>query len=345
MNQIVITGLISVFAFVLFAYSFHKDRSRYRNCNLLFLALLSLIPFTVALSGENSGRVLFVIGMTVFISLLIVPFFLIHNGIVMIRREGRQIAHMLSLVLGILILIGEIATIAAVLIYYTGDPDLIPETSRMFVRGIMVFISVSVIYGSMAFLIFMIYSVFLMIIPIKRDFDYVIILGAGLIDGSRISRLLRDRLDKAIAVYRRDPTPPVLIASGGQGGDETLPEAAAMKHYLVNRGIPEMDVLVEDQSKNTLENLKNSKAILDGLDGRKYTALVTGNYHVYRALRNCRKIGLACTGIGSRVAFYFWPSALIREFIAVHTEPKHAVLYGSGWLFWLLVGFRIFGII
>ena len=137
----------------------------------------------------------------------------------------------------------------------------------------------------------------------------------------------------------------MLIPSGGQGGDETIPEAAAMKQYLLDRGIPEKDILMEDQSKNTLENLKNSKAILDGFDGRKYTALVTGNYHVYRALRNCRRIGLKCTGIGSRVALYFWPSALIREFIAVHTEPKHAVLYGFGWLFWLLVGFRIFGVI
>ena len=75
-----------------------------------------------------------------------------------------------------------------------------------------------------------------------------------------------------------------------------------------------------------------SKQILDGREGRKYTALVTSNYHVYRALRYCRKIGLNCTGIGSRVAFYYWPSAMIREFIAIHAEKKHAVLFAAGWL-------------
>ena len=158
-------------------------------------------------------------------------------------------------------------------------------------------------------------------------------------NGDRLSRLLRDRLDKAIEVYRKDPTPPVLIPSGGQGGDETVSEAEAMRQYLLERGIPERDILPEDASKTTLENLSFSKRILDGREGRKYTALVTSNYHVYRALRYCRRIGLKCTGIGSRVAFYYWPSALIREFIAIHTEKKHAALFILGWLVcvaWLL---------
>ena len=84
------------------------------------------------------------------------------------------------------------------------------------------FASVSVLYFSMAFVVFMLYCVFLQIIPHKRDFDYIIIHGAGLLDGDRMSKLLADRLDKAIEVYRKDPTPPVLIPSGGQGSDETI---------------------------------------------------------------------------------------------------------------------------
>ena len=50
-------------------------------------------------------------------------------------------------------------------------------------------IIVTVIYGSLSFVIFMFYSLFLMIIPRNRDFDYVIIHGAGLLQGSRISKL------------------------------------------------------------------------------------------------------------------------------------------------------------
>ena len=107
------------------------------------------------------------------------------------------------------------------------------------------------------------------------------------------------------------------------------------KDYLLEQGIPESDILMEDRSTTTLENLKFSKDIIDSREGRKYTALVTSNYHVYRALRYCRRVGLKCKGIGSHVALYYWPSALIREFIAVHTEKKHAILFVLGWAFWM----------
>ena len=97
-------------------------------------------------------------------------------------------------------------------------------------------------------------------------------------------------------------------------------------------GIPEEKILLEDKSATTRENILNSKALIDRRDGRKKTALVSSNYHVYRALRYCRKIGLKCTGIGSHVAFYYWPSALIREFIAVHREKKHLITLILGWV-------------
>ncbi len=329
--QPVVFLLPALCLWALFGYAFHKDRSRYRNCYLLFLALLASIPFVLSLFGDSMGAATFVLFIAVMIALLIVPFFLMHNGVVMIKREGRHPAHLLSLALGAAILIGEIATAAVVLrSYAVFDPTEPLRRTGWFVAGSL--ISVTIIYGSMAFLIFMIYTVFLQIIPRKRDFDYVIIHGAGLLRGDQLSKLLRDRVDKAIRIYRKDPTPPKLIPSGGRGGDETISEAEAMRRYLLEQGIPPEDILMEDASATTMENLRFSKQILDGLEGRKYTALVTSNYHVYRALRYCRRIGLKCTGIGSRVAFYYWPSALIREFIAIHTEKKHALLFILGWL-------------
>lgn len=141
-----------------------------------------------------------------------------------------------------------------------------------------------------------------------------------------------DGFDEAIDVYHKDPTPPVMIPSGGQGADETVSEARAMADYLLGKGIPEEKIILEDRSTTTYENLLNSKSIIDSRADGHYIALVTSNYHVYRALRHCRKIGLECTGIGSRVAFYYWPSALIREYIAVHAEPKHLVMFIAGWL-------------
>lgn len=325
--------LTAAACWALFLRFFMKDRSRYRNCYLLAIALLSLVPCLLSFAGERMGLVLMVLFFGTLTAILIVPFFLIHNGFVMIRKEGRHISHLLSLFMGLAILAGEIAAFVVLL----GD-------SSAFGSGVMdgpgpsgwyaalAVLSVSVIYGSLSFLTFMVYVLFLQIIPRKKDFDYVIIHGAGLSGGERVTRLLQERLDKAVEVYRKDPTPPKMIPSGGKGEDEKISEAEAMKRYLLSRGIPESDILMEDASRTTRENLLFSKQILDSQAGRKYTALVTSNYHVYRALRYCRSIGLVCTGIGSHVAFYYWPSALIREFIAIHAEKKHAVLFAAGWL-------------
>lgn len=238
---------------------------------------------------------------------------------------------MLSLALGLVIFLAEFLTaIWAFLIYFRAlaVPDFV-VTWLTFIESLL---NITVFYGSFSFLVFMIYTLFLHIVPRKKDFDYIIIHGAGLIDGERLTKLLQDRVDKAINVYRKDPTPPFLIPSGGKGSDEKISEAEAMRRYLISKGIPESDIILEDRSATTFENLKNSKDIIDSTEGRKYTALVTSNYHVYRALRYCKAIGLKCTGIGSRVAFYYWPSALIREYIAIHAEKKHAVIFVIGWL-------------
>ena len=331
MRLAIVSIAFSMFCWTMFVLYFRKDRSRYRNCYLLSLALLSLFPLAVGVLGRYSSMPVMLTLWLGLLIILIVPFFLIFNGIVMIRKEGRHLSQLLSLVFGIAILIGELITFGGILRYAAldGKEPFIPQT---FIAVFAALFSFTVIYGSVSFLIFMIYTLFLQIIPRKKDFDFVIIHGAGLLDGNRVSKLLQDRLDKAIEVYRADPTPPRLIPSGGKGSDESISEAEAMTQYLVSRGIPEEDILPEDQSTTTLENLQFSKKILDSYEGRKYTALVSSNYHVYRALRYCREIGLKCTGIGSHVAWYFWPSALIREYIAIHMEKKHFILFAGGWL-------------
>ena len=329
--------LISLFWWGLFYYCFSKDRSRYRNCYLLFLALLHSVLALLVMSGRYMTNVFFVLVLAFFVAILIVPFFLIHNGIVMIRREGKSLPNLLSFILGILIGFGEITSFLTFfsVVMVMNDDEVFLYLFRIW-GPLFIFISISIIYLSVSFLIFMIYTLFLQIVPKKRDFDYVIIHGAGLLDGSRVSKLLSDRIDKAIDVYHKDPTPPILIPSGGQGSNETVSEAKAMGDYIAQKGIPQDKIILEDKSATTLENLINSKKIIKERGDGFYIALVTSNYHVYRALRHCRKIGLKCTGIGSRVAFYYWPSALIREYIAVHAERKQFIILVLGWLLCLL---------
>ena len=328
---IVLIATLTAAAWFMFIMFFIKDRSRYRNCYLLFAALAMTAVLAISCSGENIVRTFAFTFIAVCVCLMIVPFFLIINGITMIKREGTHISHLLSLFLGIAVLIGEYMTfLVFISSAMSHSLDEFTEIRATLFYRLAAAACFSIIFVCMSFVIFMIYTLFLQIIPKRRDFDYVIIHGAGLIDGERVSKLLSDRLDKAIKVYRKDPTPPKMIPSGGQGSDEKVSEAQAMKDYLVANGIPESDIIMEDRSTSTLENLLFSKEIMDSYEGRKYTALVSSNYHVYRALRYAARIGLKCTGIGSHVAFYYWPSALIREYIAIHAEKKHLIMLALG---------------
>ena len=321
----------ALFFWLIFIYSMHRNRSRYRNTFFLMLAGCSSIPFLCSLAGKYAATTFIILLLLIILLILFVPVGLIWNGILMWRREGHSLGNLLSLAFGIIIGIGEIATFIFVLL--TGS--LVVDQWTAFLSHLsqgLIFISMSVIYVSLVFVAFMFYCLFLQIIPHKRDFYYVIIHGSGLKKDGTVTKLLKDRCDKAIEVYRKDPTPPILVPSGGQGADEVCSEAMAIKNYLLSQGIPEEKIKMEDQSTTTWENLKFSKMLIESFPGRHYVALVTSNYHVYRALRYCSKLNFSCTGIGSRVASYYWPSALIREFVAIHREPKHLILFLVGYM-------------
>ena len=343
--QSVVSALILTCIFWgILAVSMIRDRSRYRNCTFLLLAFLSLLPLITALAGPYAEAAALVLFTLTGLLILAVPFLLIYNGFVMMKREGRRLQNLLSLLFGLFIALGEVSAFLVVWLPQIQQGPIREEFRSL--PLILILISTSAAYFSLLFLSFAAYSWFLQRIPRRRDFDYVIILGAGLLDGERISRLLSQRIDKAIEVWHKDPTPPVMIPSGGQGPDEKLPEGKAMAGYLLSHGIPQSDILVEDRSRTTQENLKFSMELIrkdypsrDFHHPKKkqpYVAIVTSNYHVYRALRLARHQGFTATGIGSPVAAYYWPSALIREFAAIHAEKKHAILILAGWLLCLL---------
>jgi uncharacterized SAM-binding protein YcdF (DUF218 family) len=302
---------------------------RYANSFLLMFALIVTMLFMSGFFGIYRERFLLGCFLLVMLGLFMVPALLIFNGVQMIRREAVSPAHLLSLLLGIVVGAGEIGAVFYVfhLSYGTDSNDL----------GFWVLLLVmTVFYFSFLVLSFVFYSVFIEIMPHRMNFNYVIIHGCGLAGGERMTKLLSNRVDKAIHIYKKCREKPMLIPSGGRGEDEKISEAQAMKDYLLQNGIPEESIIMEDRSATTRENLRYSKAIIDGREGRKKTALVSSNYHVYRCLRYAREEGLKCTGIGADVALYYWPSALIREFIAIFLTKKFILWALAGYLFFII---------
>lgn len=88
-------AVIASFVFMLlcigaFAFSFAHDRSWYRNCYLMFMSFLSVIPFALNSMGSFGKPVIVVLADIVLIAMLLTPYFLIHNGIVMIKKRRAQ---------------------------------------------------------------------------------------------------------------------------------------------------------------------------------------------------------------------------------------------------------------
>ncbi|MBQ6622971.1 MAG: YdcF family protein [Mogibacterium sp.] len=308
---------------------------RLSNCFLLLLALLETVVWVTTLFGDNRARALFIAVAIILVIILLVPVMLIWNGFVMIRRESASLANILSLLLGVFIGVGEIALIVVTL------SSRNTFTGRWAAAGgelsnVLLFIGLSVFYVSVLILSFVLYTIFIQLIPHVHNYRYVIIHGCGLIDGEKVSRLLASRVDKAMELYDDREGKTFLIASGGRGEDEKLSEAEAMKRYMLERGIPADRILLEDQSKTTEENVRFSARIIGMQPGRRKVALVSSNYHVYRCLVLAQECGLKCIGIGAKVAAYYWPSAVIREFVAVFSRRRHLLLSLQGYLFFVV---------
>ena len=155
----------------------------------------------------------------------------------------------------------------------------------------------------------------------ERDKDFIIILGCGFRKDGTLPPLLRGRVDRAIAFWKKqreeNGRTAILIPSGGQGEDEVMPEAEAMKRYLLEQGIPEEYIRIENQSRTTLENMAFSRKIAEEMQPQGKIAFATTNYHVFRSGLWAAEAGVRAEGLGSKTKWWFWPNAFMRETIGL----------------------------
>lgn len=307
----------------IFAISFGIDKRRFRNA-ILFLFLLCTIYLAVISSLGRSHAVTYVMGgsfIAVALLILVVTVMLIADGILSLKREGFGLSNMLSILFVVCMWLGFFVVVSS-FAGYGGMGGM---------AALSIFIILAELYIIVTFVALFLYSLLYRLFPKKKHCDYIIVHGAGLLNGDQVSPLLAGRLDKGIKVYERGGSKAKIIVSGGQGGDETVSEASAMAAYLLNKGIPEDHILLEDKSKTTFENMENSKEIVEedaasaGIE-KPSVIFVTSDYHVFRTGTYARKVGLKAEGVGSKTAAYYFPNAFIREYIAVMVKHKVAPL-------------------
>lgn len=269
----------------------------YENAYLVMIAGFLLIPIIIVFSG----------------------IFLIFNGFILLKKEGFSKANLLSPIMGIVILFFFVLMwIRAGLV-----TDEFFFTNHWINILVMFIIYTYIIFG-FAFVGFMMYSCVYLWLPKKQQYDFIIIHGAGLLNGEKVTPLLKRRIDKAIQAFHQSKNSHIrLIASGGQGSDEKISEAQAMYNYLVEQtDVPKEAILLEDKSTTTYENLLFSKELGEQLVENPRFLFVTNDYHVFRTSTYARQIGMQGDGLGCSTASYYIPSAFIREYVAMCVKMK-----------------------
>lgn len=265
------------------------------------------------------------------------------SNIQLLRKEGKTWRNLLGCFLGLLICIGTV--------FPYGLGEVLQRVTFVDVhneQGIALYVETLVENGILVVVTYLecilLSTILLATKAAKRiptfDRDYILILGCKIKSDGTLTNLLKGRADRALAFARMQKEATgkdlVFVPSGGKGADEVMAEAEAIRNYLLQSGIPEEQILTENQSVNTYENFQNAMALIrtnTTLPNPKL-AFATTNYHVFRSGILAAKQGIRAEGIGSGTRSYFWINAFIREFTAtVYAERKVHI--------WIVAGMEV----
>lgn len=239
------------------------------------------------------------------------------TNIFLIVKEGYRFQNLLGIIFGICIILGALASQH---IYLFTNSLMLLNTKRF----VKIFIDISLNSVLCYFYCITVATLYANIMAGRHkpslDKDFVIILGCKVKNDGSLTPILKGRVDKALEFAKeqkeKNGKDMIFVASGGKGEDESISEAEAMKKYLLNNSINEKNIIVEDKSINTFQNMKFSKEKIDRINKDGKIIFSTTNYHVFRSGVIANNEGIDCEGMGSKTKWYFYTNALIREFIA-----------------------------
>ena len=328
-------------------YKFSIKTNLYQYKNIAFLGIIIFLSFFILSIVRSifSYQGLYntigdIINSGTSVSVYLLPVALITfilvtiSNIKLIIKEGKSLRNLLGLFLGIFIcfstflpdlIYSYLMKVQIVNIYNLNSPG--PYIYSFFETLIYLFIAYleCVLIGTIVIAIKSIKF------KPKYNKDYMIILGCKIRDDGTLTPLLKGRVDRALEFrnnqIKETGNDLIFIPSGGKGNDEVISEAEAMKNYLIEQGIKNKNIIVEDKSKNTFENIKFSNKIIN--NKKANICFSTTNYHVLRAGLIATEQNVKIEGIGSKTKAYFWINAFIREFIGTlySEKKKHIIVF------------------
>ncbi|MEG1858400.1 MAG: YdcF family protein, partial [Pseudoflavonifractor sp.] len=147
---------------------------------------------------------------------------------------------------------------------------------------------------------------------LKEEPTVMVILGAQ-VKPSGPSVHLADRLNTALDYLEDYPALPVVV-SGGQGPGEPWTEASAMRDYLVAHGIAEKRIWLEENSRNTSENLLFTLELLKehGLDATEHILVVSNGFHLTRIRMLAARYGMDISTLAAPASY---PPARLKSYL------------------------------
>lgn len=130
------------------------------------------------------------------------------------------------------------------------------------------------------------------------SFDAVLVLGAQVKEDGSLSKMLKERLDTGIAVYKAGITDRMIMS--GDHGTEEYDEVNAMKAYAVEQGVPSECIFMDHAGFSTYESVYRAKEIFEA----DKLVIVTQKYHLYRAVYDAKKLGIEGKGVACDTQTY-----------------------------------------
>ncbi len=125
----------------------------------------------------------------------------------------------------------------------------------------------------------------------KCKADVVIVLGASTNQG-KVSLVYQERINHGISLYKGGYVKKIIV-TGGKGKGNKISDAYAAKEYIISKGIYKKDILLEETSTITQENLENAKIVMDK-NNYKTAIVVSDPLHMKRAMLLATDIGIDC---------------------------------------------------
>ncbi len=125
-----------------------------------------------------------------------------------------------------------------------------------------------------------------------KQYDCILVLGAGIKDDGTLSNLLRDRMTMGLSLLESGCADTLLLTGDSQFASE-YDEVGSMAAYAVDHGVEETQILQDPLGLSTYDSLWRAKYVY-GMDS---VLIVTQNFHLDRALYLADALGLECDGV------------------------------------------------